>query len=358
MNLDRQGDPQHDFQSSLGIARKILQVATALRLPLNPKVYRVLYEAEARPDGSLRRLRDDISERRSEPDVVEIEKLHDEVFELHDEHAGVAQIGERMLAEIGEVGTMMASTIGEGSSFIGSLQRTRSSIGLLSRASDVKRAIDQLVAESEQHAARNASVVSQLEEKQERITELERELRALRDRVNIDHLTGLYNRRFFDEILAAKIAEAHQSHRPISVVLADLDHFKRVNDTWGHAVGDSVLRQFAGTLRSHVKGRDIVARHGGEEFALILPDTELPGARTVADTIRQVFHSRNFVASDTQDRIGHLSASFGVAMLRSDDTPESVIARADTQLYEAKRRGRNTVCVESLPAVAPLRSAG
>lgn len=343
MNLEPATEAGHDFEASFAVARRILQTASALRLPLNPKVYRVLYEAECGPETSLHRLHAEIKALDRTPDVVDFEALHDRFFDGEAEHAGLTGIGERMLAEIDLVETLVADRIGHDRSFIGTLSSAQSRFGLFSRAADLKRSVAELVALSEQHMQRTAAFVTEIEGARREICDLQQELRELRDRINLDHLTGLYNRRYFDETLERAIGEALATQKPLAVALADLDHFKKVNDTWGHAVGDSLLRHFAAIIRGNIKGKDTAARYGGEEFALIFPDTVGRNARTVTESIRQGLFSRSFMATKSQQRIGQVSASFGVTELRDGDTAETLMARADSLLYEAKRRGRNNV---------------
>jgi diguanylate cyclase len=143
------------------------------------------------------------------------------------------------------------------------------------------------------------------------------------------------------EILARP--DADPSLPAFSLVLCDLDRFKRINDTFGHNVGDSVIRQFAQTMRLGIKGKDTAARYGGEEFALLLPETQILGARHVAEKIRQAFAAQAFVLTETQQRIGSLSASFGVAEHQPGESIEALAARADAALYRAKNNGRNRV---------------
>lgn len=346
MELEPSADPQHDFDASLYVARKVLYTAASMRLPLNPKVFRVLYEAECGPYETLKRLSDEMKTAESGPDVVEIEDLHDRVFDSTANFRGITDISDRLMTEMEQVGDMVANRIGDDASYIGTLNEARRNFGLFTRAADAKRLISELVAEAQTHAARTAEFMGQIESKQSQIADLQHELAELRERVNLDHLTGLFNRRYFDEALGREIDRARETGRPMSLAICDLDHFKKLNDNWGHAVGDSVLKHFAGIMKNNTKGKDIAARYGGEEFALILPDTEARDARKLLETIRQALYNRNLVATRTKKRIGHVSASFGLAGLRDDDTVETLIARADELLYVAKNRGRNNVAAD------------
>ncbi|MEL6234989.1 MAG: GGDEF domain-containing protein [Pseudomonadota bacterium] len=346
MELDQSVDPQHDFDASLFVARKVLYTAASMRLPLNPKVFRVLYEAECGPYETLKRLSDEMRTADDGPDVVEIEDLHDKVFDGTASYRGLSDISERLMTEMEQVGDIVADRIGHDANYIGTLTEARRNFGLFTRAADAKRLISDLVSEAQMQAARVSEFMAQIEAKQAQIGELKGELSELRERVNLDHLTGLFNRRYLDDALAREVQRSKMENAPLSLAICDLDHFKKLNDTWGHSVGDSVLKHFAGIMRSNTKGKDIVARYGGEEFALIFPDTNARDARKLLETIRQALYTRNLVSTTTRKRIGHVSASFGLAGLRPDDTVESIIGRADELLYVAKNRGRNNIAAD------------
>jgi two-component system cell cycle response regulator len=161
-----------------------------------------------------------------------------------------------------------------------------------------------------------------------------------------DPLTGLHNRRYMEGHLRTLVEEAVAKGRPLSILIADIDHFKKINDTYGHDAGDNVLREFAARLRRNTRGIDLACRLGGEEFVVIMPDTEIERAMHVAERLRAYVAGDLFQANlDTRIRV---TASVGIAMLeRRDDTPETIFKRADNALYVAKREGRNRVVADA-----------
>lgn len=154
-----------------------------------------------------------------------------------------------------------------------------------------------------------------------------------------DRLTQLYNRLKIDEIFAMKLASAGRYKTPLSVIIIDLDHFKLVNDTWGHQAGDDVLKEFAALIKSNVRETDIVGRWGGEEF-LILSDTDLDSATQLSEKLREKVSAFKFSFA------GHKTGSFGVSSYHAGDDEKSMMKRADEALYRAKENGRNRVEVE------------
>lgn len=160
------------------------------------------------------------------------------------------------------------------------------------------------------------------------------------ERAMTDALTGLFNRHGLQQLLARENAEARRYSRPLSCLLIDLDNFKTVNDTYGHAIGDLALQQIAGILRETVRGSDTVFRFGGEEFLVLLPETELDGAIALAEKIRATAASRPF---GDGERVFSLTLSAGVATLSDNESGQDMISRADKALYHAKGNGRNRV---------------
>ena len=173
-----------------------------------------------------------------------------------------------------------------------------------------------------------------------RTLELEAANRALDLQARTDALTGLLNRRGFESQMAFALALARRSSRPLSLIAVDVDHFKRVNDTYGHEAGDEVLRRMARTLESRLRSSDVVARLGGEEFVALLPDTDLAGAQAIAQVLVTT------MAAQQDPVVGTITVSVGVASMRGQDSGANILRRADMALYEAKGQGRNRVCVE------------
>jgi diguanylate cyclase (GGDEF)-like protein len=168
-----------------------------------------------------------------------------------------------------------------------------------------------------------------------------RQHRTVEQQALVDSLTGLANRRLCSAALEKELARAERFEEPLTLVLADIDDFKRINDRWGHPTGDEVLKAFAARLRESVREIDLAGRWGGEEFALLLPGTDLEGGRRLAERIRDTLTAQRLPAPDG-DSI-RVTASFGVASFPSAANQSDLVAAADAALYEAKREGKNRV---------------
>lgn len=156
-----------------------------------------------------------------------------------------------------------------------------------------------------------------------------------------DPLTGLRNRRFLSEVMSLEVLRATRYRSPLSLLMADVDHFKQVNDTYGHPTGDAVLQLTAGAIQRVVRTTDVAGRYGGEEFLAVLPHTDLDGAVSLGERLRLAIESAQCVAID--GRRFAVTASFGVAQLARNEDVAALVQRVDGALYEAKAAGRNRV---------------
>ena len=158
--------------------------------------------------------------------------------------------------------------------------------------------------------------------------------------VNYDGLTKVYNRRYFNEYLNREIVKSKRYNKSLSLIMFDIDHFKRVNDTYGHDVGDSVLQELSNLIQTHIRKCDVLSRIGGEEFTIIAPETSLDNVLVLSEKLRRIVMEHDF------KRVGKLTISLGATQFVQADTIDLMYKRADTALYKAKNKGRNRSEIE------------
>lgn len=237
------------------------------------------------------------------------------------------------------------------------LSRASGELGDGQSPEELRKFVDTLVVATRSMEARTQTLEKELQHSSQEVSKLKAQLNDVRKESLTDSLTGIANRKAFDTELAASIEDARQNNETVALLMCDIDHFKHFNDTWGHQTGDQVLRLVANCMSENVKGRDTVARFGGEEFAVILRRTALGNATSLADQIRAFVQGKKLVKKSTGEILGTITISIGVAQFGGDDTPTSLIQRADACLYRAKRGGRNRVVHEDEPADVEINAA-
>jgi diguanylate cyclase len=252
---------------------------------------------------------------------------------------------EPILGEVSKVLGLLKNHAEANANFSSVLDRAKGELHESLKAGQVRTIISYLMVENDKMRSRTADLQVNLETSQRQIERLKSNLADAEEQGLSDPLTGLRNRRSFDIMLASQVASARNSTQPLSLILADIDHFKAINDRYGHPTGDEVLKWFAKILSSNVKGRDTVARYGGEEFAIIMPQTSLENAATIAGQIKAQLGAQFWQKPGAPNTMLKVTSSFGVAELTNGEGTSGLIARTDAKLYEAKAQGRNRVAV-------------
>jgi diguanylate cyclase len=261
----------------------------------------------------------------------------------------IDHVGSQVKGEIEQVMAMVGAAAGSASNYTENLANASQMLGHTDDGAGIRTIVESLVQTTQEVEETNRALEARLSASMLEISELQENLAAVRNESLTDPLTSLANRKFFDNAVGKTIAAAQAGREPLSLMMMDIDHFKKFNDSYGHLTGDQVLRLVAIAVKQNVKGKDIAARYGGEEFAIILPNTMLRSAITVADHIRRTVMNKELLKRSTGEHLGRLTISIGVASLGPSDIPQSLIERADACLYAAKRSGRNRVISEADP---------
>lgn len=210
----------------------------------------------------------------------------------------------------------------------------------------VRGIVANLLTETQRVAEQNRALEARLSRSSGKIAKLRENLEVVRREALTDPLTGILNRKFFDTRLREAARDAVDNDEPLSLLILDIDQFKKFNDTYGHQLGDQVLRLVARTLTDSLKGRDTLALFGGEEFVIILPQTRLDNAVTVAEQLRRTMMRHKVVRKNTGDEYGVITISIGASGYRAGEPLADLVRRADAALYHAKHTGRNRVVSE------------
>jgi diguanylate cyclase len=330
----------------------------ALRQPASPRHFEVWYNYATGYNPSLNQTINEMLARCGSLSEAQI----DEVYETYISSQRVAdridRVGSQVMGEIEQVMAMIGAAAGNATTYSENLATVTQSLGAAADEPAVRAIIESLVTATQEMEKNNQALEERLSASKQEINQLQENLEVVRTESLTDPLTSLANRKYFDDALVKAIAAAAAKGEPLALLMTDVDHFKRFNDTYGHLTGDQVLRLVAISLRQNVKGQDIAARYGGEEFAVVLPNTPLPAAATLGDHIRTAVMNKELKKRSTGENLGRITISVGVAILRPGDTPQALIERADSCLYAAKRSGRNRVVSETHPDVtAPAKVA-
>ena len=336
---------EQEFRRAVGYANSAMDLLKRGQIPPYPQFYELLYTYATGVNPALNQRVNQIF-REGTPTPELAERLYNEFLKSQDANERISTVSERMATRIEAVHEAIDTAMATANAYSGSLQAASGDLTDHVDESELRTMAQRLLNETRRMQDANHQLEEKLEASRDDIAALQRDLDEVRRESMLDPLTKIFNRKSFDDGMLKAFADAERG-TPFSLMLVDIDHFKRFNDTWGHQTGDQVLRLVAMTLKSNIKGQDTAARYGGEEFAAILPQTDLEGAVILADNIRRAVQAKELLKRSTNEKLGRITASFGVAMYKPGDTPSALIDRADRCLYAAKHAGRNRVFSET-----------
>lgn len=325
--------------------RQILQFLTKHKIIPTPLNYTVIYEYVSGSNKALSVAIDRMLEQKKSFDEDLTNKLHNK-FIFDASYESFERINKNLDSLISNTSATVSATSQKASAAGNVFEEQASSIASVKNADELKQVITQALAETKGLANVSQSLKTELDSANQEMDQLRAELLKVRESAATDALTGLLNRGAFDKALNHLIEQETSSNACLTML--DLDHFKNVNDTHGHLIGDNVLKITAKLLKKYAEPQHYVARYGGEELAIIMPETSIEKASEIAEQIRESLASSRLKKKNSSESIGQITVSIGISNLKQNDTVEDIIMRADAALYKAKETGRNKVVTEIL----------
>lgn len=323
-------------------AEGAVRLAQEHRIPPTPIVYEVLFHHLGGENAALSLNVDSAFALPPQQREMAMERIHANHLCNDALRESLERIHNGLASEIAEAIDRLGDGVKGNLRMAGELRKSLRDIAGVITKDEMRTLCRHLALTGRTHLDDTQSVSHKLERVQFQLTEMHKELSVLRESAQQDHLTGLPNRRHLEERLARLL----DTNTHFCLAMIDLDGFKQINDLWGHTVGDNILRGGAQVLRQNIKGKDFAARYGGDEFALVLPDTPIEGAQKLCENIRRIFGEIMWISQSSDQRIGSLTLSAGLTARTRDDDAGTLINRADDLLYRAKAAGRDRVCME------------
>lgn len=330
---------------SADILRLVIPQISKHNLIANPINYAVWYEYYQSTNVKLKQEID----KNIENGITITNELLESFFSIHitDQTASVlAQAQDNFLHLISSLSEATKTTDSSTSDYQQSLQDCGSQLESSTADQELPTILSKLVSDTQSMQSSMQTMRSHMDKSQQEIKDLRKKLNKVTIEALSDPLTGLANRKGFSKAYEKALIQAQETTSSISLLMVDIDHFKKVNDTHGHLIGDKVIKFIADTLTMQIKGQDTASRFGGEEYAILLPNTPLRGAQALAETIRHKIEKAHIRRANTQESIGQVTVSIGVANHQPSESLDSLLDRADTALYLSKQNGRNRVTID------------
>ncbi len=321
--------------------RQVIPLISKHKIPVNPANYAVWYEYVS---GENHTLIDEINHRLAQNLPISTE-FAQHLFEKH----VLMNMPERLESTNNGLKLVVDNTLGnlhkteaDAAHSISELNNTKSLLNNCRDINELHNLVSDILASTQMLTKASSALKQDLENSSLEIAKLKEELNAVKKASRTDGLTGLLNRGAFNNELNTV---CQQTNTDIALALFDIDHFKKVNDTYGHVLGDKVLQYFSGLLQKHAGNNHLVARYGGEEMAMILMNISLKEATSITNKICVALADSRLKKKGQEEYIYQITVSAGVSMLKKEDSPSNITERADKALYQSKKNGRNQVTI-------------
>lgn len=339
-------DDKKSLEEIHNYVRLALPLMSKHNIPVTPKNYAVWYEYVSGINNELCLTIDKMLEKQEVFSDEQNEILYTRFCAEKDENE-LRKLKEDLQQVLVSVLSEVSDLSGQTEKYASLVSKSVDELSEEASAEKIKNVVSEIIVETKAIGSFGKSLQDKLKETTEELETLQKEFEQAKTASLVDFLTGVANRKAFDDTLAKCASEASTDKSDLCLLLIDIDHFKKFNDDYGHIVGDEVLKFVTKKTKEIVRGRDFLARFGGEEFVVILPQTPLSGAKTVAENIRSFFSEAKLTAVATSKKLGKVTVSIGAALYRPGEPVETFINRSDQALYFAKNSGRNRVATES-----------
>jgi len=334
----------HDQAAEYG--ETALEFMRKQNIPATPANYEVWYTHASGRDAELSNAIDILTSNNQPFTEEQNDAIYQQFVRPKDTGETVRETSVKIEESVNTVVGFLREASEGATSYGESLQNNLGAMADAENLESLRRAVESLVSDTKGMTEQNSLLRERLEESSTEIHTLREHLETVQKEAMTDALTGIANRKFFDDSLRQEAASAMEQSSKLCLMLGDIDHFKRFNDTYGHQVGDQVLKLVGMILKESASGRATAARYGGEEFAIILPAAGLEEAKSLAETVRTTVASKRIRKRSTGEDFGNITMSIGIAMFRPGEPVADTIQRADQSLYHAKGTGRNRVATE------------
>jgi diguanylate cyclase len=335
-----------DSKYTMAIARIALEQIAFLDLPADPDSFAVWYAYAAAQNPLINEQINGLLSGNSTLSIADIDRISDDYLSPIRTSTRLQNTGIELATEVDHIVDLVEAAAGSAATYRADLTNAHRELGSPLDRGAIRAVVQTLVQSSKEMEHRNRTLETALRVSKQVIETLQGDVEKIRSESLKDALTSLANRKHFDQVLGQTIATLANGadQPPLSVLLIDIDHFKQFNDQHGHQVGDDVLRLIGRSLKESVKEQDTAARYGGEEFSVLLPNTDLDGARVVAENIRAAIGQKVLRRRSTGEALGRVTVSVGAAKYQQGETLDGLMERVDRLLYAAKQAGRNMVC--------------
>lgn len=330
-----------DFLKASEYLRLVLPFLSKHKIPASPLNYQIGYDFVSGSNAALKKSLTELLEQPGELSEKSLYALYEQYIAQDDK--ALESVRQELKKIITYIQDGYDNSNGELTDYVSSLNRFTEILSDSNNTDEISTEVRKVIEDTQSKESSQRKFESQMLNMMEEVDTLRKQLEQVREESLTDALTGIANRKAFDQGLEQLIQNNVEQESAFSVVIADIDHFKKFNDTFGHLVGDKVLQFVGPTIKSCVKGKDMAARFGGEEFVILLPDTDITGAEIVAEQIRKAIAKRKLKDKVRNQDYGKITVSLGIAQFQQGEQSSDLLKRADQALYQAKENGRNRV---------------